>query len=56
MSGFQMLAAVFGLWDYVIPEDRRFGHEAQLSLPLRGPKKATARTPTRPDKTAGEKG
>lgn len=34
-----VLAAVFGLWDQVIPEARRFGREPQLTLPLRGVKK-----------------
>jgi hypothetical protein len=32
-----VLAAVFGLWDFVIPETRKFAR--QLSLPLKGPKK-----------------
>jgi hypothetical protein len=38
-----VLAAVFGLWDYVVPEERLFGRERQLSFALRGPKKAEAR-------------
>lgn len=38
-----VLAAVFGLWDYVLPADRLFGHEPQLSLPLKGPKKTQQR-------------
>lgn len=36
-----VLAAVFGLWDYVISEDRRFGQDPQLALPIGGPKKVT---------------
>jgi hypothetical protein len=40
-----VLAAVFGLWDYVIPEERLFGKEPQLSLPLKGPKKVALPTP-----------
>ena len=35
-----IVAAVFGLWDHVISEERRFGREAQLQLPIKGPKKA----------------
>lgn len=43
-----VLAAVFGLWDRVIPDERRFGREPQQSLPLMGPKKAQrARTSTK---------
>lgn len=38
-----VLAAVFGLWDFVIPDERLFGNEPQLSLPLRGPKKTEPR-------------
>jgi hypothetical protein len=35
-----ILAAVFGLWDFAIPESRKF-QKPQLSLPLKGgPKKA----------------
>lgn len=30
------LAAVFGLWSYVLPQDRRFGASKQLALPLKG--------------------
>jgi hypothetical protein len=46
-----ILAAAFGLWDYVIPEERRFVPERQLSLPLKGPKKAEPRA-TSPSKKA----
>jgi hypothetical protein len=38
-----VLAAVFGLWDYVIPEERLFGRSPQLSLPLKMPRKAEPR-------------
>lgn len=34
-----VLAAVFGLWDYVIPASRVFSRSPQLALPLKGPKK-----------------
>jgi hypothetical protein len=51
-----VLAAVFGLWDYVIPADRRFGHEPQLSLPLRGPRKASPRPVVSPNKAADDDG
>jgi hypothetical protein len=37
-----VLAAVFGFWDQVIPEARRFSESPQLSL-LRGPTKAEPR-------------
>jgi hypothetical protein len=50
-----VLAAVFGLWDQVIPEERRFSNEPQLQLPLRSLKKAEpARARTK--KAANEKG
>ncbi|MCC7542751.1 MAG: hypothetical protein IT379_41430 [Deltaproteobacteria bacterium] len=35
-----VLAAVFGLWDLVLAEDRLFSKAWQLALPLKGPKKA----------------
>ena len=38
-----VLAAVFGLWDDVIPAERLFAPEAQLALPLKGPKKVALR-------------
>ncbi len=38
-----VLAAVFGLWDDVIPIDRLFAPEPQLALPLKGPKKVAPR-------------
>lgn len=34
-----VLAAVFGVWDFVIPEERMFERGPQLWLPLKGPKK-----------------
>jgi hypothetical protein len=51
-----VLAAVFGLWEHVIPEARRVGHEPQLSLPLKGPKKAEARAEARMKKIAEDDG
>jgi hypothetical protein len=51
-----VLAAVFGLWDYVIPEERLFVPEAQLSLPLKGLRKADGRQVNTPKKAAGEEG
>jgi hypothetical protein len=36
-----VLAAVFGLWDFVIPEARLFTRFRQLSLPLKGLTKTT---------------
>jgi hypothetical protein len=35
-----VLAAVFGLWDRVLPEARLYRKTAQLTLPLKGPRKA----------------
>ena len=40
-----VLAAVFGLWDFVIPEARKYARR-QLSLPLKGPKKTLPVPPT----------
>jgi hypothetical protein len=34
-----VLAAVFGLWDFVIPDAKLFKRTEQLALPLKGPKK-----------------
>jgi hypothetical protein len=34
-----IIAAVFGLWEYVISEARPFKRKEQLMLPLKGPKK-----------------
>jgi len=48
-----ILAAVFGLWDFVIPSERRFGREPQLALPLRQPKKAAPMTTPAIKKPAG---
>lgn len=39
-----VLAAVFGLWDFVIPDSRKFDRP-QLSLPLKGVKKAEPSPP-----------
>lgn len=52
-----VLAAVFGLWDVVIPEERIFSLEPQLRLPLKGgPKKAFARPELPAKKAADEDG
>jgi hypothetical protein len=48
-----VLAAVFGLWDQVIPEERLFSQNPQLSLLLRGPRKAEPR-PGSPEKKAAD--
>jgi hypothetical protein len=40
-----VLAAVFGLWDFVVPEGRLFAKRPQLSLPLKGPKKVEPTAP-----------
>jgi hypothetical protein len=37
-----VVAAVFGFWDQVIPEERLFSARPQLAFPLRGPKKVDA--------------
>jgi hypothetical protein len=50
-----VLAAVFGLWDQVIPEGRLFTRNPQLSL-LPGPKKAEGRSASEPKKTADGEG
>jgi hypothetical protein len=51
-----VLAAVFGLWDRVIPEERRFSQNAQLSLLASGPKKAAPRPRSPEKKIADEEG
>lgn len=51
-----VLAAVFGFWDQVIPEGHLFSKRPQLSLPLKGPKKAEARTAGEPKKAAEDEG
>lgn len=48
-----VLAAVFGFWDQVIPEERRFSNNPQLPLMLKGPKKAE---PAREAKKAADGG
>ena len=50
-----VLGAVFGLWDHVIPESRMFSKHPQLSLALKGPKKAVTRAPGIAKKVADEK-
>lgn len=49
-----VVAAVFGLWDYVIPDERLFSKHAQLALPLPGPKKTEPRRVTRKKAAADE--
>jgi hypothetical protein len=51
-----VLAAVFGFWDQVIPEERLFTARPQLAFPLRGPKKAEARAASPPKKAADDDG
>ncbi len=51
-----VLAAVFGFWDQVIPEERLFSTAAQLTLLPRGPRKAEPRRPVPEKKVADEKG
>src|SRR5580658_8057484 len=51
-----VVAAVFGLWDYVIPEARLFSKSPQLSLALKGPKKAEARHAPETKKVADDEG
>jgi hypothetical protein len=51
-----VLAAVFGLWDQVIPAERLFSNGLQLSLGLKGPKKAEARTVAETKKVADDGG
>src|SRR5262249_30863183 len=49
-----ILAAVFGLWDYVIPEERLVVQEPQLTLPLKGLRKAEPRQVVAPKKLAND--
>jgi len=51
-----VVAAVFGFWDHVIPEERLFSKSLQLSLALKGPKKAEARPALETKKVASEEG
>jgi hypothetical protein len=51
-----ILAAVFGLWDQVIPEERLFSKSPQLSLLPRGPKKAEPRTASPAKRVADDDG
>jgi hypothetical protein len=46
-----VLAAVFGLWDRVVPEDRLFSRPVQLRLPLGGPRKVEV--PARTKRSTG---
>jgi hypothetical protein len=49
-----ILAAVFGLWDVVIPEDRLFSTNPQLSLLPPGPRKAEPRPSSLEKKAADD--
>ena len=49
-----VLAAVFGLWDFVVPKERLFSKGPQLPLALGGPKKVAVRAPTK--KAADDEG
>jgi hypothetical protein len=51
-----VLASVFGLWDQVIPEERLFTSEPQLSLLIRGPRKVTPRAQPPSKKAADDDG
>jgi PD-(D/E)XK nuclease superfamily domain len=51
-----VLAAVFGLWDQVIPEERLFSKIPQLSLIPRGPRKAEPRSALPAKKVADDEG
>jgi hypothetical protein len=51
-----IVAAVFGLWHQVVPEQRLFSKSPQLSLALRGPKKAEPRSVVDEKKVADEEG
>jgi len=49
-----VLAAVFGLWDFVVPDARLFKRVAQLALPIKGPKKVEPATLDTKDTADGE--
>jgi hypothetical protein len=51
-----VLAAVFGLWDRVLPENRLFSNAEQLSLPLKGPRKIEPAATSTPRKAADDDG
>jgi hypothetical protein len=51
-----VVAAVFGFWDFVIPEGRLFSKRPQLSLALKGPRKAEARSIVEAKKVADDEG
>jgi hypothetical protein len=53
-----VFAAVYGLWDFVIPDAKVFQRREQLALPLKGPKKAEpgAGVPVRARKPGGSNG
>lgn len=49
-----VLAAVFGLWDQVLPGGRIYRRPGQLPLALKGPRKASDEEPVEVKKTGGE--
>jgi hypothetical protein len=52
-----VIAAVFGFWDQVIPEDRLFRANPQLALvTLKGPRKAEAPPAVTQKKAADDEG
>ncbi len=51
-----VVAAVFGLWDIVLPAERIHSNPRQLSLPLKGLRKASPPTETPVKKVAREDG
>jgi len=51
-----VLAAVFGIWDQVIPEERLFSKSRQLTLLARGPKKVEPRRAAPEKEPAGGEG
>ena len=55
-QGGGILAAVFGLWDQVIPEERLFTKSPQLSPMPRGPKKAGPREAVADKKAVDDEG
>jgi hypothetical protein len=51
-----VIAAVFGLWDLLLPADRIHSHERQLLLPIKGPRKSGPVADAVLKKTADEAG
>jgi hypothetical protein len=49
-----VLAAVFGLWDFVVPDSRLFKRVQQLALPIKGPKKVEPAAPDTKNTADGE--